>query len=188
MKYNPPRFATKILQWFCHAELVEEVEGDLYELFQERVQRQGLFRAKLFYLRDVLHAINPYRASPRKRSFSRSFAYRDRLSHFFTIAFRNMVRSRFSSMLNLCGLAISLTGFLLIALYLIDEATYDSFHPGADHVYRIRKSPCRRSGMSPGSHGSAIPATSGPATLTMFLWNRSFSGLIPPSLIFSRFR
>lgn len=136
MKYHPYRFATKILQWFCHAEFVEEVEGDLYELFRERVERVGPFRAKLYYLLDVLHSINPRRSEPRKPSRP-SLPYRDRLGHFFIIAFRNMLRSKSSSILNLSGLAISLTGFLLIALYLIDEATYDSFHPDADHVYRI---------------------------------------------------
>jgi putative ABC transport system permease protein len=38
---------------------------------------------------------------------------------------------------NLTGLAVSLSSFLLIAFYLLDEITYDSSHPHASNIYRI---------------------------------------------------
>ena len=137
MKHKPPAFAKKILRWFCHAEFIEEVEGDLNELFQARIEKQGLFRARLHYFLDVLHSTNVYRSRPRKKNVSHSLSIRERLSHFFKLAFRNMIRNRSSSLINLSGLAVSLASFLLIALYILDEATYDSMHPEADDVYRI---------------------------------------------------
>ncbi len=137
MKYQPPHFAKLILRRLCHAELIEEIEGDLFEIFQNRVEHRGLFRARLGYLFDVLHAINGYRSKPRRKIFSRSLSIRDRLLHFFKIAFRNMIRSRTSSLINLCGLAVSLASFLFISLYILNELTYDAFHPDPENVYRI---------------------------------------------------
>ena len=137
MKYNPPRFARTLLQWFCHAEFIEEVEGDLYELFQYRVEHQGMFHARLGYFKDVLHSINPYRTQPRKPMRRQSLKIGDRLNHFFKFAFRNLVRSRTSSIVNLTGLTVSLASFFLIAIYLIDESTYEDVHPNANEVYRI---------------------------------------------------
>lgn len=137
MKHDPPGFAKRILQWFCHAEFIEEVEGDLYELFQQRIKQQGLVKARLYYLLDVFDSINPYRSAPRKKVYHQTLSSPDHFKHFFTIAFRNISRSRTSSLINLGGLAVSLASFLLIALYIVNEAAYDTFHPGADQVYRI---------------------------------------------------
>jgi putative ABC transport system permease protein len=137
MKHNPPGFAKRILRWFCHAEFIEEVEGDLNELFEQRIQQRGLFNARIHYFLDVLHSTNIYRTKPRKKVYPQSLPLRDQLNHFFKIAFRNMLRSRSSSFINLSGLAISLASFLFIALYILDETTYDAYHPNADEVYRI---------------------------------------------------
>lgn len=137
MKHNPPGFAKRILRWFCHAEFIEEIEGDLDELFQQRIQQRGLVWARLHYFLDVLHSTNPYRTKPRKKTNRQSLPVHDRLNHFFKIAFRNMMRSRSSSFINLSGLAISLASFLFIALYILDETTYDAYHPNAEQVYRI---------------------------------------------------
>ena len=137
MKHRPPRFARQLLRWYCHAEFIEEVEGDLYELFQYRVQTYGLNAARLGYMRDVLNSINRYRSKPRKQHAGQSLAIGDRLQHFVKIAFRNLFRSKTSSIVNLTGLAVSIACFLLISLYLIDELTFDRYHPDAENVYRI---------------------------------------------------
>jgi hypothetical protein len=46
---DPPLRATRFLRWYCRTELIDEVEGDLYELFQRRVKEQGLWKAKALY-------------------------------------------------------------------------------------------------------------------------------------------
>ena len=39
--------------------------------------------------------------------------------------------------INLFGLTVGLSCFLLIALYIFDEMTYDGFHKKGDHIYRV---------------------------------------------------
>lgn len=53
------------------------------------------------------------------------------------IAWRNIMRNKSFSLINLLGLSSGLACFLLIALYIVDETTFDSFHSKADNLYRV---------------------------------------------------
>ena len=53
------------------------------------------------------------------------------------IAFRSLIKNRFTSFVNIGGLAISLTSFLLILLYLNYELSYDQWDPSLKQVYRV---------------------------------------------------
>jgi putative ABC transport system permease protein len=55
---KPPQLPLKALRWFCDSELLEDVEGDLSELFRSRAST-SIYRAKLFYARDVLQLFRP---------------------------------------------------------------------------------------------------------------------------------
>jgi len=57
--------------------------------------------------------------------------------NYFKIALRNLFRQRLYSGINILGLAFGLACFLLIALYVVDEWTYDGFHNKKDQIYRV---------------------------------------------------
>jgi putative ABC transport system permease protein len=59
------------------------------------------------------------------------------LKNYFKIAWRNLRKNKIFSFINIFGLTIGLASFLLIALYIFDELTFDSFHKNADHIYRV---------------------------------------------------
>src|SRR5688572_1487160 len=59
------------------------------------------------------------------------------LKHYFKIVVRNLWRNKTYSFINIFGLTLGLTCFLLIALYVFDELTYDRFHAKADRIYRV---------------------------------------------------
>jgi len=60
------------------------------------------------------------------------------LNNFFTNAFRNMRKHTGYLLLNLTGLTIGLTSFLLITLYVLHELSYDRFHKNYENIYRIK--------------------------------------------------
>jgi putative ABC transport system permease protein len=59
------------------------------------------------------------------------------LRNYFKIAFRNLLKYRAYSMINIFGLMMGIACFLVIALYIFDELTFDSFHRNADNIYRV---------------------------------------------------
>ncbi len=59
------------------------------------------------------------------------------LTNYFKIAWRNLLKNKVFSFINVFGLAIGLCCFIIIMLYVIDELSYDRFHEKADRIYRI---------------------------------------------------
>jgi len=62
------------------------------------------------------------------------------IKNYFKIAWRNLIRNKTFSFINIIGLAIGLSCFLLIALYVLDELSYDRFNVNADRIYRVNSS------------------------------------------------
>jgi putative ABC transport system permease protein len=59
------------------------------------------------------------------------------LTNYLKIAWRNLKKNRIYSFINIFGLTVGLAAFLLIALYIFDELTYDRFHKNAGSIYRV---------------------------------------------------
>ena len=59
------------------------------------------------------------------------------LKNYFKIALRNISRNKFSSTINIAGLAIGLASAIFIFLYVQDELGFDKFFKNADHLYQV---------------------------------------------------
>ncbi len=59
------------------------------------------------------------------------------IKHNIKIAFRNMVRRKGYSFINISGLAIGIACCLLIMLWVLDELSFDKFHTNAQHLHKI---------------------------------------------------
>ena len=59
------------------------------------------------------------------------------LKNYLKVAFRNILKKKYYSFLNLLGLSIGITAGILIIIYVQDEMSYDTFHPKAEQKYVI---------------------------------------------------
>jgi putative ABC transport system permease protein len=59
------------------------------------------------------------------------------IKNYFTIAWRNLVKNKVYSFINIAGLAIGLSCFLMISLYVVDEMSYDKYNKNAGRIFRI---------------------------------------------------
>ena len=59
------------------------------------------------------------------------------IKNYLKIAWRNLLRHKAYSAINLLGLAIGMVSSILIMLWVQNELSYDRFHKNADQVYRI---------------------------------------------------
>ncbi|HEX8506030.1 MAG TPA: ABC transporter permease, partial [Hymenobacter sp.] len=57
--------------------------------------------------------------------------------NYFLVAYRNLVRHKGFSFLNIAGLALGLTACLLIGLFVYDELQFDKFVPNGERIYRV---------------------------------------------------
>jgi len=61
------------------------------------------------------------------------------LRHLLTIAVRNLLKHFNYSLLNILGLAIGISSFLFILIYISDELKYDRFHENHEQIYRMNR-------------------------------------------------
>lgn len=59
------------------------------------------------------------------------------LKNYFTVAFRNLKRNKFFSLINIAGLAIGISASLVIYLIVQYEFSFDTFHRDGDRLYRV---------------------------------------------------
>src|SRR4051794_8463104 len=57
------------------------------------------------------------------------------LKNYFKIAFRNLLRNKGFSVINIVGLGIGMASALLILLWIQNEISYDQFHVKKDRIY-----------------------------------------------------
>ena len=50
---------------------------------------------------------------------------------------RSILRNKFFAFLNILGLTIGITSFIIISLYVRDELTYEDWHANKENIYRL---------------------------------------------------
>ncbi len=61
------------------------------------------------------------------------------LTNYVKTAWRNLLKQRVHSLINIVGLAMGMACALLIFLFVEDELSYDTFHENADRIYRLTR-------------------------------------------------
>lgn len=132
---HPPRGADALLAWFCLPRLLEDIQGDLHELFYKRRDQYGWLIATVWYWFDVVRFVRPY-------IFQTNSDYEDARGpimwkNYFKIAHRNLTKHVGYSIINIGGLALGIASCILILLYVQDELAFDRYHSQADRIYRL---------------------------------------------------
>lgn len=131
---NPPRHAVAFLRWFCREDCVEEIEGDLTEIFLKESEVAPR-RAKVMFAFSVLKYFRP--------AFMKSFRghYQtnsiDMLRSYFKTGWRTLSKYKGYSFINIGGLTLGFSSCLLIYLFVIHHLQYDNFHSDPDRIYRF---------------------------------------------------
>ncbi|QHT67798.1 FtsX-like permease family protein [Rhodocytophaga rosea] len=135
---QPPKWATTLLEWRCPDELLEEIGGDLQELFEEQVEEIGEKQARKEYMLAVLRYLQPFAFKHQPKIYP-STNYTTMFQNYITVALRHLKRNRVFSIINISGLSLGLACCMLIFLYTKDEVSYDRFHDNNPNIYRITK-------------------------------------------------
>ncbi|MEL7123227.1 MAG: ABC transporter permease [Bacteroidota bacterium] len=134
-EHHPPTFYQKLLKWFCHPSFYEELEGDLFEHFYSDYEEKGLQYARRRYKTEVIKLFRP--SVIKNISLNFLTITPAMFKNYLKMSFRNLWKHKDSSIINILGLTVGITGCLLIAIYVQDELKYDQFHPDKDQLYRI---------------------------------------------------
>ncbi len=82
------------------------------------------------------------------------------LKNYFKIAWRNLLKDRQFTILNLVGLATGLACTLLIYLWVTDELNVDKFHENNSRLFQVMVKAPEAGGIATGDRTAALLATS----------------------------
>jgi putative ABC transport system permease protein len=136
MKLQPPHTALKFLRWFCREDYVEEIEGDLTEIFQKQAE-QSPAKAKRKFILSVIKYFRPEFIKSFKTNHYTNPAAMFR--HNVLITYRNFLRYKSSFLINLIGLSTGLASVLLIYLWVMDEVSIDRFHEKDNRLFQVMR-------------------------------------------------
>ena len=131
---TPPRFISRLLAHLVSKELFEEISGDLEEEYQEHAKERGKLYASIMYAMEVLRFTRMYR-SERKYQSSNSFSM---LQNYIKVAFRNLLKHKSYSIINISGLGVGLACVFMIFLFIKVETNHDKFHKDGKDIYRLQ--------------------------------------------------
>src|SRR6218665_1880286 len=132
---EPPTLAQRLLNWYCRADLAEDLQGDLNEYFERNLKSKGALCARFIYWIDVLKFFRLY--TVREPSFTNFYIYLIMISSYFKTFKRSLVRNKLFSFINIFGLAVSISVGLLVVALLLDLYSYDDFQAKKDRIYRV---------------------------------------------------
>ena len=135
-KQKTPSLPNWLASKFLNEMYLEEFFGDLEEIYDDRIQAMGKPKARFMYWFDVIHLLFGFTSI---RLFKTQNNNTMMLKSMFKIAWRNAIRQRQFSILNLLGLTFGITTSIIIGLYVYDQTTYDSFHEKGDRIYRVNQ-------------------------------------------------
>ncbi|GAA4454370.1 ABC transporter permease [Nibrella saemangeumensis] len=142
---EPPRWTHWLLTTLHPSETLEEVEGDLVELYTYWYHRAGRIQATLRYVLNVVSVLPPFvrRRQPKQKDYLKpeygtiSSLHPDMIRNYLKIAFRNLLKHKGYSFINILGLAIGMAVATLIGLWLYDELSFDKYHPNYDRIAQV---------------------------------------------------
>ncbi|MCP4724920.1 MAG: FtsX-like permease family protein [bacterium] len=129
-KHELPGFVLRLFKRLSDSSFHDNVLGDIEEIFRERLLKDGRLSVGLWLLKQML------RSAP---VFISDTIYRRTLmlKNYLKIAFRNIMKYKSYSIINISGLAIGIACCILIFIYVNHELSYDKFHPDNDRIYRV---------------------------------------------------
>ncbi|RIV21322.1 ABC transporter permease [Fibrisoma montanum] len=138
MSAAPPPLAQRLLRWFCAPHRLDELEGDLDELFHQRVEMEGLRQARWRYWRDVLSLMRPFIIRRQPAEYPDPL-FTDMLRNYIKIAWRNLTKNKGYSAINIGGLAVGMAVAMLNGLWIWDELSFNNYHQNYDRIAQVVK-------------------------------------------------
>jgi len=155
MKTHPPKYALKFLRWFCREDYVEEIEGDLTEVFEKQYE-QAPGKAQWKFTWSVIRYFRPEFIKSFKTHYNPNHTAMFR--HNLLLTYRTFLRYKMSFFINLIGLSTGLACALLIYLWVHDELSVDKFHEKDARLYQIMEQGRTSEGIWTGNYTAGLLA------------------------------
>src|SRR4030042_2032199 len=129
-KQIPPRMSNLLMRFFLRRNEFLEKTGDMEEVYFFLLEDKGKLNADTWYWVQTIKAIPVLIINSILWGMIM-------FKNYFKIAYRNILKNKIYSAINILGFAVGLAAFILISLYVQYEFSYDKYNENADRIYRV---------------------------------------------------
>ncbi|MCV9387799.1 ABC transporter permease [Reichenbachiella ulvae] len=129
------QFLFRILRSFCKPELVDSIEGDLIELYQENLEANGKWKAQWGLTLDVIRLFRPSLIKSMGGSVKLNFY--GMFVNYLKVGIRSLAQHKMFSILNWVGLSFAMSLTLLVLIVLENVTRFDNFQEHREQIYRV---------------------------------------------------
>ncbi|MEO7990283.1 MAG: ABC transporter permease [Chryseolinea sp.] len=130
---HPPKWPLKFLRFFLKREYLEEIEGDMEEIFRENIEQVSLVQAKRMYAWEMLKLLRPVLL--KNFEILQRLNQYDMFKNYLKVSIRGLMKNQLNSFINVFGLSVAIG----IAIFGYAFARYaystDQFHEHKNEVY-----------------------------------------------------
>ena len=132
---SPPQWPLRILRFILRREFLEEIEGDMEEVFHDNVEQWSLRKARRMYAWEMLRLLRPVLIK-NLEGLERLNQY-GMFKNYFKISIRGLMKNPLNSFINVFGLALAI-GISIFA-YAFTRWTFstDQFHQHKNEVHLV---------------------------------------------------
>lgn len=132
--FQPPKTPLRLLRWLCSSERLEEIEGDLFEAYQDWREKKSKPAANWLYWWTIIRSFRFYLMKKRTPDPNMFLLM---LKHFIKTAYRGSLKHKSHAFINLLGLSIGIATSLMLAMFIVDEARMDYDLKDKELIYRV---------------------------------------------------
>src|SRR5258706_2068203 len=130
---HPPQWPLKFLRFFVKKEYLEEIEGDMEEMFIDNVERFSIRKAKRIYTWEIVKLLRPI--------LMQNFEGLEKLNqyamfkNYFKVSIRGLMKNPLNSFINVFGLAAAIAFCVFAYAYARWTYSRDQFHKNKEVVF-----------------------------------------------------
>src|SRR3954471_488498 len=100
----PPKWPLTILRFFLRKEFLEEIEGDMEEIFHDNVERLSYRKARRIYVWEMLKLFRPILV--RNLQLVHQSTQHAMFRNYFKVSLRGLMKNPLNSSINIIGLSV----------------------------------------------------------------------------------
>ncbi len=128
--FQIPGLIRSLLRRLSDEDTLRSLTEELEDRFQRKAAESGAFRARIRINFQILIVLVSFLLETISWSLTM-------LKSYLKVAFRQIIRQKGFSFINIAGLTVGMACFILIGLWVQDELSFDHFHQSKDRIFRI---------------------------------------------------
>ncbi|HEU5290329.1 MAG TPA: FtsX-like permease family protein [Cyclobacteriaceae bacterium] len=133
--YSPPKWPLRFLRFFVKKEYLEEIEGDMEEIFYEYAEYASVKKARRMYTWEIIKLFRPILI--KNLEILQQLNQLDMFKNYFKVSMRGLVKNPLNSFINVFGLSMSIGFAVFSYAFFMWTISVDQFHVHKNEVHMV---------------------------------------------------